>query len=238
MNREESVVVYLLRDTKGSPYVGITVNYPNRLKQHQKSKRFADGISFQTILEHCESYAAAEERETFFVEQYDSYENGLNRTKDGKGLNPGVNFSTYRFVYSEESRKKMSESAKARGPNRLGHTPSKETREAWSKKRKGVVWGPKMFTDEFVQSMREEYENETLFFDENTIKGFVKKTDIDKVAKVLLTELKMKSGHQLTYKSLFIDHYAKKCGVTKAHIRNILDRKSYNGAIHQSKREI
>lgn len=132
-------VVYKIDRADGLSYIGITNNFKKRLNQHKNSNRFRDiGISEYNILFEGE-YDACEDKEREFIEQYDTYVNGLNVTPNGKGKNENCKFNTLGFKFSERSRKLMSEKSKAR-VRKTGYKHSEETKAHWSATRKGKVF--------------------------------------------------------------------------------------------------
>lgn len=240
MFMDRKTYVYKITRNDGLEYVGITVDPNKRFYNHKRSERFSEGIKGIQILKECDGYDEAQKFEEQFINQFDTYNNGLNKTKSGKGCgHNSPKFTTLGYKFSEGSKRKMSENhwTKLGFENGMkGKKHSEEVKKKWSKLRKGVVWGPVSFDMRFVEKMREEYENETINFDEEFIKQHVKKSHIDLVGKLPIDKLVMKSGKPLTYKSLFTTHYSLLTQKSKRHIANIIERKSYNGTIHQSER--
>ncbi|HBG7702221.1 TPA: GIY-YIG nuclease family protein [Clostridioides difficile] len=78
------------------------------------------------IIEICETEEICFEREKYWIKEFDTYNNGYNLTLGGEG--------TSGLVFSEESRKKMSESRK-------GIVLSEETKRKLSKSKKGRYIG-------------------------------------------------------------------------------------------------
>ena len=66
--------------------------------------------------------------EMFYIEKYDSYNNGYNCTKGGDGL----------CQPSEETRRKMSEAKRGKAPHNKGKKMSDEFRQKCSKAKKGI----------------------------------------------------------------------------------------------------
>jgi len=109
------IVVYKLTRSDGKQYIGKASNFKNRLCHHTKSKRFeGHSIVEHEILECCETHKQALTYEKKYIEQYDTFHNGLNKTKDGSGNHTSPNFTTEGFQFTKESKKKMSDSAKRR----------------------------------------------------------------------------------------------------------------------------
>lgn len=226
-------VVYKITRTDGLEYIGITNKMKTRMYYHKKSARFSKGISNIQILRECTTYQEAELLEESFISLYDTYHNGLNITIDGKGKNgKEVKFNTLGHVYSEESRKKMRESSKKRFERMIpgslkGRKHSNKTKKNLSDKRKGISWGPRTIPMETIMLIRKEYKNRSRIFDLDFIKDNTKLSDHDKIGNIPLEQLRMKSGHQLTYIRLLSIYYATKLNMTRIHISNILKEKSY-----------
>jgi hypothetical protein len=101
--------IYMFRNDNGLLYIGFSYDVDKRITQHKKTHNIVEVKTlYQTKeLEH------AYDMEEYFIECYDSFNNGLNKTKDGKGIY-GKMKSTTGFKFSEESKRKMSDSAKKR----------------------------------------------------------------------------------------------------------------------------
>ena len=107
----------MLTREDGLQYIGITTDIDKRIYQHKKSIRFSEHAlkSYEILFEG--SYSDCEDKESLFIEQYDTFNNGLNETSDGKGKSKTTKFNTLGKKYSEESKRKMSEN------NWLKNTP-------------------------------------------------------------------------------------------------------------------
>lgn len=228
--------VYKITRVDDLSYIGITVNPERRFLAHKKSNRFELGIKEITILEECDTYEIAEEREEYYIDLYDTYKNGLNVTATGKGKNAVCKFNTYGHIFSETSKKKMSASAKERGTENLKKfwkDSSDEEKQKIRKKiiqsREGTHFSSWMFTQEQILEMRKAYHEQSIDFSDNKelLKSLVKKTQHDLIGNIPYTDLIMTSGHKLTYKSLFIKYFSEKYGCTKVNIARILDGKGY-----------
>ena len=97
-------------------YIGFDSHYPNRIKEHQKAitkERLSHYAFYRAIIKygfHCFEWSilyqskdkdhTLNEMESYFIEQYDLFNNGYNMTKGGDG--------TPNFVYTDEHKKKWS----------------------------------------------------------------------------------------------------------------------------------
>ena len=137
---------------------------------HKRSKRFR-GIGFDyEILEESTDRSYIEKQEEYWIQKLDTYNNGLNESPSGKGWgHNSPNFSTLGFVFSDESRKKMSESAKKRAIKEGFEVRSQRSKDNYKdpeylakqkKAKKGKRLRPPKISDEQVVQMREHYEKE------------------------------------------------------------------------------
>lgn len=158
-------VVYMIERSDGIKYIGITVDFDKRLKAHRKSVRFSSGIKSFCIL-FSGKYGECELLEKYFISKYDTFKNGLNVTIDGKGLNGECKFNTLGFIYREESRQKMRDSAIRRYQNELANgitrkvpKHSAEQRKKWSILRKGVRPKHSILSVEEMNNIKSEYKS-------------------------------------------------------------------------------
>lgn len=117
-------IVYKLTRDDGKMYIGTTSRnrLRTRLTCHRKHKRFV-GHTFEfEVLEESDTKDVWL-KESHYIAKFDTFHNGLNLTWSGRGQHhASPNFSTHGYVFSEESRRKMSVSAKraiAEGRKRL-----------------------------------------------------------------------------------------------------------------------
>jgi len=141
------------------------------MADHQRSCRFSDDTFTVEILMESIDRAVIELAESEYISLYNTHCNGLNYTKCGKGYgHDSPNFTTIGYIYSDESRKKMSDSAKIRC--KRDHTKmvdrskanwnNAEYRKSQEGKRKGKRLHPPKLSDETVQKIRDRYEAEML----------------------------------------------------------------------------
>jgi len=149
-------IVYRLIRSDGQQYIGTTYEdgFKRRMTAHSKSERF-DGFSFECeVLENSDDFEYIAGREEYYIKKYDTYLNGLNESVDGKGNHLCGDFTTKGFIFSEESRMKMRESAKKRikrdGIPFKGCSHSSDQKEKWSRERKGKLPPNTRLTEELV----------------------------------------------------------------------------------------
>ena len=134
-----------------------------RMGDHKRSKRFRDDDFDVVILEESIDRSYIEDKESYYILAHDTFNNGLNDTETGKGYgHSSPAFSTLGYIFSDESRKKMSDSAKKRcvGNLEVMSERSKKTwknleyREHQSKVRRGKRLKPPKLSDETVNEIR------------------------------------------------------------------------------------
>jgi group I intron endonuclease len=155
-------IVYLIENNLNKKkYIGYTkYTIEKRWKQHcnrsiknintpfyNAIKKY--GMEVWTLSTLCECYSAdeAKEKEIYFIEKYDTYNNGYNATLGGDG-NKGI-------IMSEESNKKRSEALKNKPKNYNRMHGKKHTSETLLKMRKPKNDKSKYQTESFKNKMRE-----------------------------------------------------------------------------------
>lgn len=169
-------VVYKITRDDGKLYIGTTLRHriKNRISQHKGTQRFkGHAFSFE-ILEESTSKEYIDMKEVHYINHFDSYNNGLNTSLDGKGNHNAPTFTTLGYKYSEESKQKMSSAAKSRikrlGVPFKGKTHSQETKTKWSKIRKGKL-GQYKLSQETYDKLREEFEQTKHTYTETVAKN-------------------------------------------------------------------
>lgn len=217
--QEKSVVYLLTRKSDLKQYVGITL--ARRLKQrmgdHKRSKRFIGHEFYIQVLEESVDRSYIESKESYYIVAYDTFNNGLNDTETGKGCgHSSPKFNTLGYIFSDKSRKKMSESAKKRCAENLEAMSerskktwqNKEYREHQSKVRQGKRLRPPKLSDESVNEIRVLYNS--------LIKSYEQRCeDCNKEA--------VKLGRMLsTPHGIFAKEYHEKYNVSPTTIKNIV----------------
>jgi hypothetical protein len=169
-SEEDQHLVYLLtRKSDSQQYIGITIE--RRMKQrmgvHKRSKRFRDDDFTVKILEKNEDRQYINDREEYWIRKLDTFNNGLNESWSGKGYgHNSPNFTTTGYLFSEESREKIRQSAKKRGLDSeymrqmsINQWKNPEMRKHHSEIRKGKRLSKPKLSDERVAEIRSFYES-------------------------------------------------------------------------------
>lgn len=168
MHYQERIhLVYLLtRNSDSQQYVGISIRdrFKNRVSQHKISDRFKDDTFTFEILVESKSRKSIEQLEEYFISEYDTYNNGLNQTPEGRGYGHGsTKFTTFGLTLSDETkdiiRQKSRETAKREGPK----IRSQRSKDNWLdeeyrtnqiRKKRGKRMSPPKLSDEQVEEIR------------------------------------------------------------------------------------
>lgn len=169
---EETHLVYLLtRKSDSQQYVGITIKrrLKQRLGDHKRSNRFKnDDFDFK-VLEESQDRQYIEDREEYYINEYDTFNSGLNDTSSGKGYgHNSKNFTTLGYIFTEEQRENMSIAAKNRAKNEPSGLRAEKSKKLWEDpeyrkkqegKRKGKRLRPPKISDEEVAVIRNHFES-------------------------------------------------------------------------------
>ncbi len=156
--------IYLITRSDGQLYVGTTdsKNIKNRMYGHKRSNRF-EGFTFKYKIIAQSEDEKIHDLEEYYITKYDSFQNGLNESKDGKGNHLAPNFTTKGFKFSDASRKKMSVTRKRllkEGKIKMPYfIPNEEKRLQLSKKRKGIQFAPLKFSDIIMKQLKNLYKS-------------------------------------------------------------------------------
>lgn len=208
---KEYVIYKLTRKSDGLIYIGTTNTkcFNTRMSGHRISKRFENDSFTIEILEKS-SDPSIHDLEEKYIEQYDSFHNGLNESIDGKGNHLTSNFTTEGYKFSDESRKKMSEVKKGCIPWNKGKKNcfSEETIKKFSRIRKGKQWKPTKLNEDDVLQIRKRY-------DEGECGDH---PDIGII---------LKSGYKQTRFNIFCKFISQEYSCTENNIKNIIKRKTW-----------
>jgi len=184
---------------------------------HKRSSRFKNNEFHIQILEESFDRSYIEDKESHYISVYDTFANGLNDTETGKGYgHSSPKFNTLGYTFSNESRKKMSESAKKRCINNF-EAMSERSKKAWgnleyrehqSKVRQGKRLRPPKLSDEAVNEIR------VLYY--NSVKSYEQKCEVYNQEAVKLGRM------LLTPHGAFAKEHHKKYDVSPTTIKNIV----------------
>ena len=155
---ERTGFVYKLTRADGLCYIGVTLDYDKRVRSHSKSKRFSTGISDTEILFEG-PYSECCRLEEFFIGLHDTWANGLNVTRDGKGLSETSKFNTLGVKMSAETKRKISEKAIGRGLGKPGPVHTDAQKAKWSRGRRGKPRHPSKIDDVLKTEILKDYQN-------------------------------------------------------------------------------
>lgn len=188
------------------------------MADHRRSRRFYGDDFEMTILAESEDRAQIESLEEHYVVEYNTHQDGLNLSKSGKGHGHNSSkFTTLGYIYSEESRNKMSQKAKERA-DRDRHKMAKRSADLWKNeeyrksqegKRKGRRLRPPILSDSQVAEIRSLFESE--------------RSQLEAIVNEINMERKKKGYFTTTVETYFANKYCNQYGVSKTLIRNIVN---------------
>lgn len=175
--------IYMIKNKiNGNIYIGQAADIYERWKEHISllrrgkhvnnhlqrawNKYGSDNFEF-SIVEEC-SENALNDREIYWIAEYDSYHNGYNQTLGGGGVRG--------FKHDEETKQRISESLKGENAPWYGKQRSEETKvkvgqaskERWSNPQNHPMYG-KHHTEESKEKMSKSHKGKTLT-DEHKVK--------------------------------------------------------------------
>lgn len=218
---------YIIVRDDGQKYVGVTNNIQRRKSTHKLDDRFKGREFEMSVVFESESRDAAELKETELIEKMNTFRNGLNRTKSGRGHgHNSPHFSTLGRVFSEESKEKMKMNhwSKTGKYNPKGHRHSEEAKAKMSATRKGKPKSNPKIPLEERHNMIEMWKAKSLEIGANKIQERVHPTQhqIATYENLMAGLLKKKNGGRFEVISMYAYHYAEKLNVTTSAIFNIL----------------
>lgn len=203
-----------------------------RMGDHKRSLRFRNDEFNIEILEKSLDRSYIEQRESELIEELDTYNNGLNESPSGKGYgHNSENFTTLGYIFSEESRKKMSESAKNRGgcseqmrQLSLNQWSDPKMRKHHSEIRKGKRLSKPKISDELVEEIKLKFKS--IYED--------LQKECDQINKDRYS--KNPSYKKTNVYQLFAKKYHKEYNVSLPTIKNIVSGKSRNNKLPMMKK--
>lgn len=168
--------IYMIKNkVNGNVYIGQAADIYERWKEHisllRRGKhvnnhlqrawnKYGDDNFEFSIVEECDENAL-NDREIYWIAEYDSYHNGYNQTLGGGGVRG--------FKHDEETKQRISESLKGENAPWYGKQRSEETKvkigqaskERWSNPENHPMYG-KYHTEESKEKMSESHKGKTL----------------------------------------------------------------------------
>lgn len=194
-------ILYIITRSDNLKYIGTTNNirFKNRMSAHRNSKRFKNFQFDVDILISTYDKKYIEQMESYYIQYYDTFNNGLNESIDGKGNHLASNFTTLGFKFSIESRNKMSKS-------KANFIPWNKNKKGYklNVNRKGKIHSSKL-TDIDYMNIREKF-NQSLY--------------IENVGKI------QKNGRILPYERAFAKLICKEYNVSAQMIYKIITKKT------------
>lgn len=198
------------------------------MADHRRSKRFYPDDFEMTILEESDDRNKIEQLEEYYIKKYDTHRTGLNCSPSGKGHgHNSPRFTTLGYIYSEESRKRMSIKAKARA-KRDHDQMAERSRQLWNDpeyrkrqegKREGKRLRPPKLSDAQVDEIRKLFAEMQCQIE----------SDIQ-----LINEARVKRGHSpATPEREFAKQFHVRYGVSETLIRNIVTNKTRTECLPQ-----
>lgn len=192
--------VYVITREDGKQYVGITNRLRKRMLEHKGDDRFEGYFFTYEIISEGHSFEEARRIETLYVRLYDTYSNGLNKTKDGSGNNYTEAFTMAGRKHTEETKRKIGNSHRGKKVNIWNK--GKKMSEAFCRKQSELKKGkPLKITIEQKQEILDLYAS---------------KPDVPNAGK------KSRNGRVSSYLQEFSKLYADNYGITPAAIRRIV----------------
>lgn len=221
-----NIVSYMLTDINNKRYIGITLDFKRRLLAHKKTERFKDGVNTYEILKEYTSYEEAELDEPLLIKKYDTFNNGLNLSINGKGNHLSGNFTTRNYKFTDSQRQNMKDSHWSKNPNIdtswLYEKHTEESKANISKGRSGIVSEKhcKLTLDTRLQ-MHNDYNENNIQFSVDFIKLYTKKTQQHLVYDSKITDLISKNGKPLTLLVLYKHYFSQKYNISAVQAHNI-----------------
>ena len=208
--------VYKITRSDQKSYIGTTTNVKKRFKDHSLTERFKHfDLQFE-ILKEFDNYEEALNFEELMIEKFDTFYNGLNLSKNGRGNHLCKNFTTYGLKFSEETKKKIGESSKNRNAinkalKKISNYSDEEKKQFYKKieEKKNQIFLKRGFKQRK--------------FDSEIIKNFLYEF---KNFKLQDCNLKFrKNGKHVTAERIFCEYFGKKNNLNPTYLYKILKGK-------------
>lgn len=206
------ILIYKITRSDKKEYIGQTIEnrLSCRMNCHKISDRFKDYTFYYEILDSSVTQEEADYLEELYIQKYDTYHNGLNKTISGKGNHKSSKFTTKGWKMPEDVKAKISEKLKGKPAWNKNKPWDKKTRERFSKVRKGKCYRPTKLTWEIVDNIREDYKAQKWINNFSELIGVVKP-----------------NGRKETYDNLFSKKYAEILNTTQQNITSIIKNKTW-----------
>jgi len=216
---KKSFVYMITREEDGKKYIGTTVNLTKRIRDHKLTERFK-GFQLQfEILNEFDNYHEALSFEEQMIEKHDTFYNGLNLSKNGRGNHLCKTFNTYGLKHSEETKKKIGEKS--------------IERKAWKAPLEKVK---NMSSEEYKQYVNKIKLSKEKLFEK---RGFIQrkfKEDIiiefiEGFKSFELQDEKMlfrKNGRHVTKERVYCEQFAKKTNLNPGYLYKILKKEVHS----------
>lgn len=217
-------IIYKLTRSDNKEYIGTTTqNLQKRLSVHKNSNRFKNKkIVNIEILYETDDIKELYDKEKYFIEKYNTFHNGLNKSINGRGNHLSDKFTTLGFKYSIESKEKMKKSKINFNPYWL-----KTCKRNKIPCRKNLRYNSKL-TEKQVNEIKNNFKNYN-FNKDITIK-YIKKSQINLYLndQILTNNLILKNGKPISFQIIYSHEICKKYNVSNITILNILRNKCWN----------
>lgn len=206
--------IYKITRNDGLEYVGQTINLKTRLYNHRRSKKFRDfGILKVEVIDTVSESSEADKLESLYIEKYDTFNNGLNMTYNGRGNHKYQGkFSTLGLKHSDETKAKIANKSSIRmkeywraGVKAASQEAQERAKARMTETRRKQGCTHTKFTEDDVREVLNLYSTRPY------IEGIGEK---------------LPNGHVKTYDRAFANKYAEQFSMTPAHIRNLVQRKN------------
>jgi len=198
-------ILYKITRDDDKIYIGTTNTgrFKQRMWSHTYSDRFRNHKFKVDILEESDNYQYIQDMETIAVHEMNTYKDGLNESIDGKNAHLNPRFTTLGYKHTEATKEKMRLAHKdftgANNPFFNKHH-KQETKDNWSKKRKGVQYTTKLKECDVIE----------------ILELYKSKPYIDGVGIV------MRNGKKMSYIQAFCHKYHSQYNVTLQCIKKII----------------